>query len=166
MKKLWKILPILLIILSSCNPVDCTNGIQDGDETGIDCGGSCPNCVTSSNQTSANTITFKVIGGLSGETYDMAIRIDNGYEEQDRPIVERVYVSVEDETIIYLGENIYGVDFDCMVGLKPDNQTVYYGYTYLNVNTSVEVTVNYGGPIQTFILETNVDNAFTQEVYF
>ncbi len=25
---------------------DCTNGLQDGDETGIDCGGSCTPCVT------------------------------------------------------------------------------------------------------------------------
>ncbi|MBC8884332.1 carbohydrate binding domain-containing protein [Flavobacterium piscinae] len=24
----------------------CNNGIQDGDETGIDCGGSCPDCLT------------------------------------------------------------------------------------------------------------------------
>lgn len=25
---------------------DCTNGIQDGDETGVDCGGSCTPCIT------------------------------------------------------------------------------------------------------------------------
>lgn len=25
---------------------DCTNGIQDGDETGVDCGGSCVACIT------------------------------------------------------------------------------------------------------------------------
>ena len=30
----------------SCNSTDCTNGVQDGNETGVDCGGDCPNCVT------------------------------------------------------------------------------------------------------------------------
>tara|TARA_B110000285_G_scaffold32349_1_gene33673 strand:+ start:2409 stop:2999 length:591 start_codon:yes stop_codon:yes gene_type:complete len=29
----------------SCNSSDCTNGIQDGNETGVDCGGNCPNCL-------------------------------------------------------------------------------------------------------------------------
>jgi hypothetical protein len=28
------------------NPATCTNGIKDGDETGIDCGGSCGACST------------------------------------------------------------------------------------------------------------------------
>ena len=32
------------MIFQSCIIVDCTNQIQDGDETGIDCGGSCPEC--------------------------------------------------------------------------------------------------------------------------
>ena len=32
------------VFLSSCNSSDCTNGIQDGNETGVDCGGNCPNC--------------------------------------------------------------------------------------------------------------------------
>jgi len=67
MKKLWKILPILLIILSSCNPVDCTNGIQDGDETGVDCGGSCPACIT----TPTNSSTYDAIQGLWYKHYDV-----------------------------------------------------------------------------------------------
>jgi hypothetical protein len=37
---------ILVITLLSCNAGDCTNGIQDGNETGIDCGGNCSACVT------------------------------------------------------------------------------------------------------------------------
>lgn len=33
----------------SCPPCGtCTNGVQDGDETGVDCGGSCPACPTCS----------------------------------------------------------------------------------------------------------------------
>ena len=35
---------ILFLMLFSCKHSDCTNGIKDGDETGIDCGGDCPNC--------------------------------------------------------------------------------------------------------------------------
>jgi len=33
------------VIMFSCNHSDCNNGIQDGNETGIDCGGGCPNCL-------------------------------------------------------------------------------------------------------------------------
>lgn len=36
------------VTLLSCKSGDCTNGIQDGKETGIDCGGECPKCVTTS----------------------------------------------------------------------------------------------------------------------
>lgn len=32
------------ITMLSCNSSDCANGIQDGNETGIDCGGDCANC--------------------------------------------------------------------------------------------------------------------------
>lgn len=31
-----------------CVTSDCSDGIQNGDETGIDCGGSCPPCITTS----------------------------------------------------------------------------------------------------------------------
>lgn len=42
---------ILLTVVSfmfACNSTDCTNGVQDGTETGIDCGGDCPVCETCS----------------------------------------------------------------------------------------------------------------------
>lgn len=32
----------------ACNSTDCTNGVQDGNEIGIDCGGDCPVCETCS----------------------------------------------------------------------------------------------------------------------
>ena len=48
-----KLRNILLIMVSitmlSCNSTDCNNGIQDGNETGIDCGGDCINCITPPN---------------------------------------------------------------------------------------------------------------------
>jgi hypothetical protein len=34
------------ITMLSCNSTDCNNGIQDGNETGIDCGGDCISCPT------------------------------------------------------------------------------------------------------------------------
>jgi len=44
MKKLFFIASVGLLF--SCNTADCTNGEQDGNETGIDCGGDCPPCPT------------------------------------------------------------------------------------------------------------------------
>ena len=37
---------LLLFFIFSCNSSDCNNGIQDGNETGIDCGGDCMACPT------------------------------------------------------------------------------------------------------------------------
>lgn len=39
---------LLSLSLLGCKSGDCTNGIQDGKETGIDCGGECPKCITTS----------------------------------------------------------------------------------------------------------------------
>lgn len=45
MKKLFGMLIMVFsITMLSCTGADCTNGIQDGDETDIDCGGTCPPC--------------------------------------------------------------------------------------------------------------------------
>lgn len=43
LKNLFVVL-IVNIILFGCQQADCTNGIQDGDETDIDCGGLCEPC--------------------------------------------------------------------------------------------------------------------------
>lgn len=37
----------LAILLGSCANGDCNNGVQDGNETGIDCGGGCEECFDS-----------------------------------------------------------------------------------------------------------------------
>lgn len=45
--KLLKLTFLIAIILGmqSCQPNTCANGIKDGTETGIDCGGGdCPEC--------------------------------------------------------------------------------------------------------------------------
>lgn len=46
MKTLLLQLTMVTITMLSCSSPDCTNGIQDGTETGIDCGGDCPPCPT------------------------------------------------------------------------------------------------------------------------
>lgn len=41
------LLTLLIVQLFSCkDKINCGNGIKDGDETGIDCGGSCKSCTT------------------------------------------------------------------------------------------------------------------------
>lgn len=46
MKKIILYLTIIPLIMISCQQHDCHNGIQDGGETDIDCGGDCPPCNT------------------------------------------------------------------------------------------------------------------------
>ena len=36
------------LLMNNCGPAHCINGVQDGDETGVDCGGSCTACPTCS----------------------------------------------------------------------------------------------------------------------
>ena len=45
------IVVILLSLLCACTGSDCNNGIQDGNETGIDCGGNCAACVATTLET-------------------------------------------------------------------------------------------------------------------
>lgn len=46
MKKLFLLLTVVAITMLSCQNSDCSNGIQDGNETGVDCGGDCIACTT------------------------------------------------------------------------------------------------------------------------
>ncbi len=58
----------------------CDDGIQNGDEEGVDCGGSCPNpCTTSVNLTTLSPITEDLTLDAS-ETYilDGAVSVENG----------------------------------------------------------------------------------------
>ncbi len=42
--KIYISLILIAISFNSCKRTNCHNGVQDGDETGIDCGGSCLEC--------------------------------------------------------------------------------------------------------------------------
>lgn len=41
------VLSVIVIFLVSCNKNHCTNGVQDANETGVDCGGDCQPCIVS-----------------------------------------------------------------------------------------------------------------------
>lgn len=79
MKTLKLLLIMVSITMLSCQNSDCSNGIQDGNETGIDCGGDCVACqpqsiASSTEQQLAGTWYFdkKILGyEYAGDTiYD------------------------------------------------------------------------------------------------
>ncbi len=53
----------------------CTDGKQDGDETGVDCGGSCPNLCQG--DTVAPIVYWSKFFNVSGGVYDLAAFVEN-----------------------------------------------------------------------------------------
>ena len=53
----------------------CVDGIKDGNETGIDCGGSCPNLCQ--NDTIAPIIYWSKAFNISGSVYNLAAYVEN-----------------------------------------------------------------------------------------
>ncbi len=72
-----------------CGPASCTDGIQNGDETGVDCGGSCPDaCPTCSDGIQNGNETGVDCGGpdcapcpCPGPSVTLTINLDNYPEE-------------------------------------------------------------------------------------
>lgn len=65
----------------SCVPcVSCSNGLQDGDETGVDCGGSCSACVSCSNGIQDGSETGVDCGGTCSPCISCRDGIQNGAE--------------------------------------------------------------------------------------
>ena len=75
--------------LSSCGPPTCEDGIQNGDETGVDCGGSdCPDCPSCDDGIQNGDETGVDCGGpncapcpCEGVSVSLSIRLDNYPEE-------------------------------------------------------------------------------------
>ncbi|MGB1206805.1 MAG: M6 family metalloprotease domain-containing protein [Chitinophagales bacterium] len=63
----------------ACATASCDDGIQNGDETGIDCGGSCAPCVCASTPISVPSITSGVTLG-NGNSCDLRTSEDITYE--------------------------------------------------------------------------------------
>jgi len=84
--KIYISLILIVVCFNSCKRTNCHNGVQDGDETGIDCGGSCLQCppsvstsppsgitLTTANvsmQYSSNNTSFNSIGIYYGTTHN------------------------------------------------------------------------------------------------
>ena len=66
MKRVFIIYLVLAVIGCSKDKADtfCHNGILDGDETGVDCGGSCVSCMNGSNWSGGGEFYF------TGHVYD------------------------------------------------------------------------------------------------
>ena len=84
----------------------CGNGVQDGDETGVDCGGSCDTvCLTTAAPTPPARAAADVIS-IYGEAYGTAIGLNNVPWDGGTDSVE--------ETIA--GNNVLKVSFDTFLG--------------------------------------------------
>jgi hypothetical protein len=60
--KTIKLFPVLILLISlmACQTSECANGIQDGNETGVDCGGDCPDCSNVAPEEDCATLTYRV----------------------------------------------------------------------------------------------------------
>lgn len=88
--KIFFVLTAFVLVLSSCNDdINCNNGEQDGDETGIDCGGSCIECMQSSSGNNSN-------GDILG-TWNLVksyhINSSGAYYLQDEPYLMTLYIN-------------------------------------------------------------------------
>ncbi len=64
----------------SCSPCQttptCSDGIQNGNETGVDCGGSCPPCQAATADAGINRI-IRPVGAQTGDTFTPRVRFRN-----------------------------------------------------------------------------------------
>lgn len=67
------------ILITSCKKDTCENGVQDEDETGIDCGGSCSFCEPDF----FPTITYPMKGGYESSTDDNILKPEINYYSSD-----------------------------------------------------------------------------------
>jgi hypothetical protein len=66
------IFTIGLFLINGCSRPHCGNGVQDGDETGVDCGGSC-NAITCQNGGTVNGCGCDCLAGFSGSNCEVRI---------------------------------------------------------------------------------------------
>ena len=98
-------LGILSSLIFSCNPTNCTNGVQDGNETGIDCGGNCPPCATFPNGNSSqnnDNWKFKItIDGITHEAegygiFNSSSQINNAAYVSSVSVIWTIYCQITD----------------------------------------------------------------------
>ncbi len=111
----------LPIVLISCSKSNCHNRIQDGTETGIDCGGSCPNCPPIVITLSATNVTLnsaKVSMQYHADPNTTINSIGVGYSKSHNPT---------DDTAIGNAWGVFGPkgDFSGLISNLNPNRTYY-----------------------------------------
>lgn len=114
LKNLHLTIPVVLTyLLFSCSqPQNCNNGVQDGSETGIDCGGNCPPCPSNNgggNNSNPPNTTLQDIQGLW--YYNMSVHGQGATITDHKHFIQ-----------IYMGTN-------CLVDFTSNNPTPYTNNT-------------------------------------
>lgn len=157
----------MLLSINACTPAaDCGNGVQDVDETAIDCGGSdCPACVTCSDGIMNGSETAIDCGGscaacpgsfikgtYSGKTtgpmvifYDPAVDVDTIFTAPDIATTYEILDHIDSDSInVKLKMIIDGTPISIKVPAHIDSETTFsitnYEYTYLVINMIINGT--------------------------
>ncbi len=112
---------------SSCNAgAGCTNGIMDGDETGVDCGGSCPTTCPS-----GTTPSFDVSSGTAA-------------------VGEEVCITVNVDDFTNLTNVAMTLNYDptdlALVSVTGNPMLASFGASSVNTTTAGQIVINYNPP--------------------
>lgn len=116
----------------------CNNGVQDGDETGIDCGGSCAPCVvpptppTTAAPTPPNRNPSDVISLYSGSYANVASNFDAGWCGASSV---QVVTIASNPTVAFKGNNCQGIVLDS--GIDASSFTNLHVDVYIEAGTDL-----------------------------
>lgn len=120
----------------------CNNGVQDGDETGIDCGGSCSPCVipptppTTAAPTPPNRNASDVISLYSGAYTNVTSNFDAGWCGANS--VQEVTIA-GNPTMAFKGNNCQGIVLDS--GIDASSFTNLHVDVYIEAGTDLTSSV-------------------------
>ncbi|MEZ5024512.1 MAG: M43 family zinc metalloprotease [Chitinophagales bacterium] len=91
-----------------CGPCGqtCDNGIKDGDETGVDCGGSCPNACPSNGGNNPCLVTGKYVNfavNNADQVREIATIISNSNDPEVKALVRKM-VKHQDELLVVVDQ--------------------------------------------------------------
>ncbi len=124
------------LLMNNCGPAHCINGVQDGDETGVDCGGSCIACPTCSDGIQNGTETGIDCGGSCAQC-DLCV---NGIQDNGETGVDcggscpNACPICQTYTLTFVMDS-YPEDISWNV-IDPSNTVVASGGSYNNANAT------------------------------
>ncbi|WP_242158050.1 T9SS type A sorting domain-containing protein [Aestuariivivens sediminis] len=124
-------------------PADtCSNGIQDGDETGVDCGGSCPNVCSQPPTVAAPTPPTRAAADVVSIYSDKyaaipAINLDAGWCGADAVTAT---TAGGNAVLAYNDRDCQGIDFDA-------NQQDITGLTHIHVDLFIQTGTDLVGKV-------------------